>query len=192
MTTRCSDSYRSVKDFHVNARRMLDEANVEIKKLFRSSRKLQVSNRSGFVLLVDDYPFQKTVLVDLFKMYNLDIDVYNVSTVSDAKSFINGCSDNIRLVIVDIMLLGSLGEETSDGLSLVDWLRANYSSMPFVITTGNVDKALEASDRFPDVDVFIKGETDIDDYADAIGITMLSEKKNDEKKQETRILPTDF
>jgi DNA-binding NarL/FixJ family response regulator len=98
----------------------------------------------------------------------------NVQTAQDARNFIESQHEEVRLVVVDIMLLGSAalpdGTYAEDGLSLVEWLQAKYPDVPFVITTGHAERADEATARFPGVDVLLKGQTDIEEYAEAIGL----------------------
>jgi len=172
-----NSSKMAAAELRDNAAKMLAEANREMRKLFRSSRKIQLTSRSGVILLVDDMPQQKTVLENMVTRYALHMEVKNVATAREARAYIDSEHNNIRLVVIDIMLVGSAahpdGSLTEDGLSLVDWLKLRCPDLPFIITTGHAERAEEATIRFPGVDVLLKGQTDIEEYADAIGLADL-------------------
>jgi CheY-like chemotaxis protein len=153
---------------------MLAEANRELRNLFRSSRQIELKDRHGVILLVDDVPLQKSVLEGMAERHDSELSVVNVQTAQDARNFVEAQPKDVRLVVVDIMLIGSAalpdGTYAEDGLSFVEWLRVKQPDIPFVITTGHAERAEEATARFPGVDVLLKGQTDIEEYAEAIGL----------------------
>jgi CheY-like chemotaxis protein len=171
MTSSSSGAAAELRD---SAAKMIAEANREMRKLFRTSRKIQLFNRPGVVLLVDDMPPQKSVLEKIIANYKLELEVVNVMSAADARAFISNQDNKVRLVVIDIMLLGSAanadGSLSEDGLSLVDWINKNHSDIPYIITTGHAERADEATSRFPGIDVLLKGQTDLEEYADAIGL----------------------
>jgi CheY-like chemotaxis protein len=158
-----------------NTSKMIAEANRELRQLFRSSRQIKLSDRSGYILLVDDVPQQKTVLEKMAELHSSSsLSVACVQTAKDARDFVDTQSKEVRLVVVDIMLIGSAalpdGTYAEDGISFVEWIQKNYPDIPFVITTGHAERADEAIARFPGVDVLLKGQTGIEEYAEAIGL----------------------
>jgi CheY-like chemotaxis protein len=179
--TSSSSSQAKAEELRADASKMIAEANREIRNLFRTTRKVQLVNRGGVILLVDDVPQQKSVIDQMVERYSLRMDVENVPTAAAAREFVSNRAEDVRLIVIDIMLLGSAalpdGSLTEDGLSLVDWLKKFHPEIPFVITTGHAERADEATSRFPGVDVLLKGQTDIEEYADAIGLVDYSEER---------------
>lgn len=145
-------------------RSMLDEADSELSKLFRNSRKYHVAQRTGDILLVDDIPEQKGVLEAMLCALSIKDNVVNVSSVSEAENYVKINSDNIKIIVIDVLLSGGVS-----GLDFVNWLMKGNSDIPFVIITGSEEIVDSIKKRFPGVDVLVKGVTGINEFADAMG-----------------------
>ena len=144
----------------------LSEANEKLRVLFRKYRRKDLLNRQGVVLVVDDVPEQQQVLDEMAKARLSSIEVECVESMDDAQSVIEKSGeDGIKIVVVDLVLNGH-----GDGFQLIEWMSEYYPSLPYIVITGRLEKVDELKERFPGVDILIKGQSTINDYADAMGL----------------------
>ena len=145
---------------------MLSESNEKLRVLFRKYRRKELRNKQGVVLIVDDMLEQQKILEEMAKVGSSSIKVKSVESVYDAKSVIRKLGINgIKIVIIDICLNGEY-----DGFQLIEWMSKHYPDVPYIVITGRLEKVDELKDRFPGADILIKGQSTINDYADAMGL----------------------
>lgn len=161
-------SYSGVKTTINRFQHMIEEADLELSKLFRKSRKVHLSNRVGEILLVDDVPEQKGVLNVILQALSVNIDIVHFYNALDAENYIKDNSNNIRIVIVDILLSGG-----KSGIDFLDWLVEYDSEMPYIVITGSEEIIDVVKEKFPGIDVLLKGKSGINEFADAIGLPSL-------------------
>jgi len=94
------------------------------------------SHSSPTILAVEDEVLIRMHLVDSLREYG-----FNVIEAADAAEAIDALKtcDAVDLVFTDITLPGEL-----DGFGLVQWIRAQNSSMPIILTSGGHNAALAA------------------------------------------------
>lgn len=154
--------------------RMIDDANQKLRELFRLQRKEQLVAREGLILVVDDMDKQAEMLRAMLKMRGLDIKVENVPSLEEAKRFIGRVGpEAIKIVVVDIRLKNSKKPENQDGYMLIDWIRSEHPSLPYIVMTGMSHTVDDISHKVPGVDIFVKGVADIDEFADSMGLKPL-------------------
>jgi len=151
---------------------MIDEANEKLRLFFRQQRREELTTRSGVVLVVDDMPEQADLVARMLRKRDAGLIV---SSCVDSKSAIayikQHGSQAIRIVIVDLELRGRLGN--SDGAVIVRWIESHCPEIPYVILTGKADRIEMLKESHPGIDVLVKGQSSINDYADAIGLSQL-------------------
>jgi len=152
---------------------MMVEANRQLQNYFRKSRRYKILKRKGIILFVDDEPKQVTILEYLLKSRHADIPVVAVDTIEEAKKEIERRGkDDIRVIIIDLSL-----ENGESGENLIDWIRTNCREVPFIVSTGHINKARELPRRIPGAEVFIKGQTPVEEFADALGLPRIESNK---------------
>jgi CheY-like chemotaxis protein len=144
---------------------MLEEAEKELSKLFRKSRKVHLSGKDGTIVLLDDIPEQKGVVEALFSALKIDVEIVIFPNAKEAERYIVENEDNIKLVIIDIILPGGI-----NGIEFIEWLSEYNKEMPYVVVTGSEEIVEEIKIKFPGSDILVKGRTGINEFADAIGL----------------------
>ena len=71
--------------------------------------------------------------------------------------------------MIDINLRGE--EDNYDGKLLIDWLNRKYKDIPYIVVTGMVGDVYDLKMEYPGIDVLVKGQSNIEDYADAMGFS---------------------
>lgn len=165
---------RAEDSSYFRAGELMIEANRQLQEYFRKSRRYKIMRRKGVILFVDDEPKQKTVLEYLLKSRNVDIPIIAVENIEEAKKEVKKRGkENIRVIIVDL----SLQDDDDSGEKFIDWIRENYKEVPFIVSTGHIAKARELPRRIPGAEVFVKGMTPVEEFADALGIPRAGENK---------------
>jgi len=165
----------------MDSKALIAEADDQLTKLFRKQRKMRLYSRSGIVLFVDDKPEQMGFLERLAS----DTTFVNVQDLESAQEYVaTHGPDAIKVVVVDIGLNGASGNR--DGLKFVEWLRRNYNTIPFIVSTGRRDCVDDIKRSVPGTDVFVKGADNLVEYLDALGIALprIAVEEDD-------VLPTD-
>jgi len=149
-------------------RQMVDGTNEKLRVLFRKQRQMRLYRRRGVIIVVDDCFEHGDLLRHLLDSVGVDLNVITVSTVVEAKQVVaEHKPDGVRIMIIDI---GLSGDGQPDGLDLIKWIRSENLGIPFVVSTGKIDRVDEVKKLVPGVDVFVKGTASLADYLDAIGL----------------------
>jgi len=146
-------------------RKKMLKVETSLKEIFCRSLHHEISIREGCVLFVDDRPEQATVIEGLIKESGENIPVVCVQTVHDAQKHIECHFDEIKVAVVDLELKGN-----DNGMDLIDWIDQEYPDIPIIVSTGHAEYTGDIEAQYPAVQVFIKGTTHIEQYAQALGI----------------------
>jgi len=147
---------------------------------FRTSRRIRINGRRGAFVIVDDREEIVNLVKNMFVVRGENQVVLSASNVSEAKDIIK--KRQIKAVVIDLGLNGE--GENGNGFNIANWLNEEYPDIPFVFATGKKNKVKEIERRFPGVDIFIKGQNTIEDFACALGM--------DENSNEVEIIPKDI
>lgn len=151
---------------------MIDEANEKLCMFFRQQRREELVTRSGVVMVVDDMPQQADLLARMLQNRNTGL---SIAVCPDSWSAINYIKEHgaqaVRIAIVDLELRGNIGN--TDGAVVIRWIESHSPDIPYVILTGKSNKVQVLKETYPGIDVLIKGQSSINDYADAIGLVQL-------------------
>ena len=123
------------------------------KQFFAEARKLRVSARDGYILVIEDDPDISEFITRALEQNGLKVRV--AAAYSEALELLKKDAEKIRAAIIDIGLPGSL----SDGAYLDDSIVSLAESLqiPFIVWTGY--KAEQIARKHPRACVVRKGES---------------------------------
>ena len=93
-----------------------------------------MSERRACILVVEDDPFVRMVIVD--DLHEVGLDAEEAGSAAEAVEKLQGSADEIRAAIVDIGLPGLRGD------ALVAELRESHPHLPIVIASGYAEDDL--------------------------------------------------
>jgi len=156
------------------------QINNALQQYFRASKRVRINGRDGAFVVVDDKKEAVDLVKNMFVSRGEDQVVLSASNVSEAQNVIKG--NEIRAVIIDLSLDGE--GDNGDGFTLADWLNEEHPDVPFIFATGREKRVKEIENKFPGVDIFVKGKHNIDDFACALGM-------EEEESEEVKTIPCD-
>lgn len=123
---------------------------------------------SMVIVYIEDDPDHVSLFKTIIAKFS-KLTVIPAFNVDGGKRLLEKKGGRVKCVVMDLSLdpLKTDGGVT-EGLDLLAWIKRVYPKLPVMILTGHVELTAHIRDRYPDVEVHVKAQEDVETLAKSI------------------------